>query len=267
MNGGRGGRPAVSRFACGTMMAASLLLVLLMALPGGREQAFEWLNPLGQWVPGFWSGLSALGDTLLALALLLPLVLWRPALAGLLAWSALIATAVTHTLKPMLDVPRPAGILPPDELTVLGHTLTSQAFPSGHTVTAFALAGLLVVGLGLRGWQAGVVLVAAGLIGLSRITVGAHWPTDVLAGALIGWVSVLAAALLLWRWPALAGGRWVFGGALLVLAGCVVTVPFFDTGYPQGLWMNGLVVAWAICGSLFVLRGRKLKGEALLKGA
>lgn len=249
------------------MIVASLALVVLVMVPDGREALFAWLNPLGGWVPAFWSGLSALGDTLLALALLLPLLLWRPSLAPLLAWSALIATAVTHTLKPLLDVARPAGVLSSDQLIVLGHTLTTEAFPSGHTVTAFALAGLLLVGLGLKGWRAGVVLALAALIGLSRIAVGAHWPTDVLAGALIGWASVLAAAVLLWRWPVLKGGRWLFFGTAFVLAGCVVTVPFFDTGYPEGLWMNALVVAWAVTGSFFLLRGRKLRGEALFKGA
>lgn len=79
-----------------------------------------------------------------------------------------------------------------------------QAFPSGHMAQATAVYGLvawlwvrasrspaerLLVGLG-----AVVFLIA---LGLGRLRVGAHWPSDVLAGALIGavWVAALAVAL------------------------------------------------------------------------
>ncbi|MFA6414503.1 MAG: phosphatase PAP2 family protein [Candidatus Paceibacterota bacterium] len=58
-----------------------------------------------------------------------------------------------------------------------------QSFPSGHTIFFFALA--TVIYCFNRTWGT-VALVAAALVGLSRIYVGVHWPTDVLAGALLG---------------------------------------------------------------------------------
>ena len=58
-----------------------------------------------------------------------------------------------------------------------------QSFPSGHAIFFFALAGVLYcfnkkIGL----WA----LLAATLIGIARIYVGVHWPSDILGGAVLG---------------------------------------------------------------------------------
>ncbi len=57
------------------------------------------------------------------------------------------------------------------------------SFPSGHATTAFATAVLLT--LWYPRW-AGVWLGLAALVGLSRVLLGSHFPSDVLAGALLG---------------------------------------------------------------------------------
>jgi undecaprenyl-diphosphatase len=66
---------------------------------------------------------------------------------------------------------------------------TYQSFPSGHATTAFALAA--VVGFASERWFY-PVLVLASLIGLSRLTLGVHYPTDVIAGAIIGLLGAYA---------------------------------------------------------------------------
>jgi undecaprenyl-diphosphatase len=58
-----------------------------------------------------------------------------------------------------------------------------QSFPSGHTTTAFALC--FVVGFLSPRWFPWMLILAV-FIGLSRIVVGAHYPTDLVAGAIIG---------------------------------------------------------------------------------
>jgi undecaprenyl-diphosphatase len=69
--------------------------------------------------------------------------------------------------------------------------LASYALPSGHALTSIAVFGMLGVLLGRRrpGARAtaavAVTLLAAG-IGLSRIYLGVHWPSDVVAGWLLG---------------------------------------------------------------------------------
>ncbi|MDB5505963.1 MAG: hypothetical protein JWR75_601 [Devosia sp.] len=60
---------------------------------------------------------------------------------------------------------------------------TQQSFPSGHATTALALA--FVVGFLSKRWFAAMLLFGI-VIALSRIVVGAHYPTDVIAGAALG---------------------------------------------------------------------------------
>jgi len=78
----------------------------------------------------------------------------------------------------------------PDLLTVttLGPALKldNYAMPSGHTASVFMAAIFIITAQNLRGWKLGAILACAALIGLSRIAVGAHWPADVFAGAVIG---------------------------------------------------------------------------------
>jgi undecaprenyl-diphosphatase len=73
------------------------------------------------------------------------------------------------------------------------------SFPSGHSLMSFTYWGFLAVLLVLQNprgaWRWGVAccaLVLAGLVALSRLYIGVHWPTDVVAGMLlaIAWLTV-----------------------------------------------------------------------------
>ncbi len=62
------------------------------------------------------------------------------------------------------------------------------SFPSDHAAVAFAIA----FGVFAFSRRVGILfLAAATLISLSRIALGLHYPSDVLAGALVGWVAAL----------------------------------------------------------------------------
>ncbi|WP_324193376.1 phosphatase PAP2 family protein [Nocardia otitidiscaviarum] len=71
-------------------------------------------------------------------------------------------------------------------------TESSLSYPSGHSLGSFVVIGVVVVALlpHVRGWARlalpalAVALVPA--IGLSRVYLGVHWPTDVLAGWILG---------------------------------------------------------------------------------
>jgi len=88
--------------------------------------------------------------------------------------------------RPWLDV---AGLLP------LVEEGDPNSFPSGHTCAAFAFAAAVQTALPQR-WGRVLAWCAAVLMGISRLYVGVHYPTDVLAGAVVGALCGLAAAVL-----------------------------------------------------------------------
>lgn len=106
----------------------------------------------------------------------------RAALAGGL--SLLVSAAVSAAVYR----PRPFVYDPSRFHAVVPHALDSS-FPSDHTAIAFAFAAVAAAaGLPARG----PLVVIAVLIALGRLYLGAHWPTDVAAGAVIGWLVGMA---------------------------------------------------------------------------
>ena len=98
------------------------------------------------------------------------------------------------TLKPMIDRPRPYVTM--DTLSPLVISGDPNSFPSGHTSTAFA-AGITWFLLATTPWIRGLALGQAFLMGLSRLYVCVHYPSDVLVGALAGTIAAILAVLLL----------------------------------------------------------------------
>lgn len=168
----------------------------------------------------------------------------RYALASLL-WCYPLGGLITQGLKRLFDVARPAAVLAPDQLQIIGERLVHGSMPSGHSITAGAAVTIALACWRLHGvTRLGLVLLAL-LIGVSRNTVAAHWPSDVCAGLGTG---VLVALVSLWlgHLPGLRGwlGRpWAqrLLGAGQVAAG--VSMAFVHTGYPLALPLQyGLAV-------------------------
>ncbi|MDO7907475.1 undecaprenyl-diphosphatase [Paenibacillus sp. JX-17] len=70
----------------------------------------------------------------------------------------------------------------------------NASFPSDHAIATFALAAAFVLNRGRMRW---VWLLLAAVISFSRVYTGVHYPTDVLAGALVGILSAAGVYVLL----------------------------------------------------------------------
>ena len=111
--------------------------------------------------------------------------------AGLLLVSGLGVELLTVSSKWLVDRPRPAA----------DGFLDTASFPSGHLARVTVTLGLLVALFVWRqpAWRWPALLVAGGVLVLwsaARVASGAHWPSDVLGGTLLGgcWLAVLLAA-------------------------------------------------------------------------
>ena len=99
------------------------------------------------------------------------------------AISIVAAMGISTALKYSVDRQRPYDKYPGD--IIPRGKATTASFPSGHTTSAFATATSL--SLTYRKWYVTVpAYMYACLAGYSRMRLGMHYPTDVLAGAIIG---------------------------------------------------------------------------------
>jgi undecaprenyl-diphosphatase len=157
-------------------------------------------NPVGPpWFEDACRDITALGGaTVLALLCLLAIAFFR--LAGMRRAAVYVAIAVIGAallsagLKRAFDRPRP-------DLVPHGQNAYLSSFPSGHSMVAAAVyltLGLVASRFVPRRRLKALLLVAAVLVsaavGFSRVYLGVHWPTDVLAG----WAVGAAWALLCW---------------------------------------------------------------------
>lgn len=146
---------------------------------------------------------------------------WRTALLVLLA--AAIGLSIPAAMKYVWAVPRPQLVMnPPD----------SFAFPSGHAFTTIMVWGFLLIFSGRLLGERVVAVLRPVLVGLmlfttaSRLYLGVHWMSDIVAGACLGLMTV---ALLRWAWhrtprPALKDSEVLVAGSLALLASLMLVV-------------------------------------------
>lgn len=94
-------------------------------------------------------------------------------------------------LKELFSFPRPPLALPASMVHVVGHPEMNlqHSFPSGHTSFAMLVVASLWPALNRPGRLAGWIFVV--WVGISRVSLGAHFPADVVAGALSSLLVVL----------------------------------------------------------------------------
>lgn len=146
-----------------------------------------WLDPV---VKAF----TTLGNAgILWIVLAVAMLFWRPTRkAGVLAGCALLFSLLFTNLglKLLLTRPRPYTVV--EGLIPLLTSGDPNSFPSGHTSAAFA-AGLVWARTLPKAWMRRTAVIQAVLMGLSRLYVGVHYPSDVVSGAVVGTVCALLA--------------------------------------------------------------------------
>jgi undecaprenyl-diphosphatase len=211
---------------CSSRWAPFLLLVILMGtcvygyvLSHFGPASFDapilmWFRDSGdagrlagpEWIIDFWLSLTWLGNTtpriVVAVLTILGLFLlhrWRTAL--FIAWVLTSGITLSTALKYWLARPRPQLVSHFDQFS-------SMSYPSGHAfnstlfylVIALVIAPLLKMP-SVRYCLYVLVFTLSLAIGISRIALGVHWPSDVLAG----WIIASTWAFL---WLAIAKRNW-----------------------------------------------------------
>lgn len=194
--------------------AAAGLLALVAAITGASGQPLAWdraiivalrepgdqATPIGpRWLRGAMVDLTALGDgTVLTLVVIaaagLLLVLGRARTAGLVVLATWLGSVLAAQAKLVVGRPRPELV---ERLVEVG----GLSFPSGHAtnsaivyLTLASLATHVERGAAVRRYTLMVAALLVATIGVSRVYLGVHWPSDVLAG----WCAGVLWALLCW---------------------------------------------------------------------
>ena len=171
-------------------------LELTRAVQGTRP---PWLDgPLGAVT---WVGFPPQSNVVFGAVILGLFLLGRRLEALLTAVAAVGSAGLWYLITPLVGRPRPSP-----ELVEVAMQISTGSFPSGHVVNLTAIFGflvyltLLLVAHAPVRWGLSALLVLPILaIGFARIEDGAHWPSDVLGGYMLGWLW-LAVTIQVYRW-------------------------------------------------------------------
>ena len=194
-----------------------LLFLALVAGAGvfsylaSTHPSFSWDPPLATWIMGLeapglgmfmtvlsWSGRYSVA-VVSYLAVAAPAVRWGGWRHGALVLSAAMLDLSNEGIKALVGRPRPNPL----------HLGEAGSFPSGHTVHAVLFLGVLWLLLAprlrsrrQRAALGALLVLLALLVGVSRVYLERHWPSDVLGGY---WIGGLALWGLWWAWHS----RWL----------------------------------------------------------
>jgi undecaprenyl-diphosphatase len=188
--------------------AFAAITLLVIAHPTGTTLDLALAPPLSQAasdhgaIAAIGRALDVIGGTIVAVTAVaivstILVVRRRLLLAGFLVLSAL-AFVINTGVKLLVDRPRPptVGLLLEE---------STASYPSGHAtsgITVVAALGIVALVAIHSRWRWAIALplfVLAPLIGVSRVVMGVHWPTDVLGGWALGtaWTTTVALVLVL----------------------------------------------------------------------
>ena len=174
----------------GMLLIFSLVAISLVWSAGQRLDAWVFLsfNLRGSrphWLDRIMLGFTQIGNGFTALGIGLVLYLVND---HLLSFELLLGTLtlwlVVELVKFVVHRSRPFIRL--TQARIVGYRARGRSFPSGHTSQSFFIATLIVQHFHTSAGVAALLYAIALLVGITRMYVGAHYPRDVLAGAILG---------------------------------------------------------------------------------
>jgi membrane-associated phospholipid phosphatase len=216
----------------------------------------------------FWSLINLGGDAWVILLILLLIERFPGEITSWVLKTWLIGAVLSQLIKSLLPMPRPASVLGVENLSIIDHPpLLSGSMPSGHALAAISCALIACAVLKLRGakhWHLLIVALSAGIAAWARVAVGAHWPSDVIAGS--GLAFLVVALALLWErqhswnaWVQRSPGG-VFLIALHILIALHLAAPQSDSFFVQFVQFNlaciSLMRAMVLVKKYFLLRSQ-----------
>jgi len=179
---------------CLTLFIIILVNVLNDNIRGFDESIYDEIISLeSNCITGFFKGITKFADakSLILMSIICLIVIKNKKIGSCITVNLISSAFINHLIKEIVQRPRP-----PIELRMV--EVSNFSFPSGHAMTATAFYGLIlyfvfnnVKNKKLRSMVCVILSLLISLIGISRIYLGVHYASDVLAGFLFGIVYLV----------------------------------------------------------------------------
>ena len=188
------------KFLASMLLVFSLLGISLVWSAGQRLDAWAFLlfNVRGQrpvWLDLIMKVITQIGSGSVALAIALVLFLIND---RMLSYELLLGTLTLWMIVELVKflVHRSRPFIRLTQTRIVGNRARGRSFPSGHTSQVFFMATLITQHFHSSLWIVILLYATAFLVGITRMYIGAHYPRDVLAGAILGSVWGLLGVIL-----------------------------------------------------------------------
>lgn len=164
-----------------------------------QKELFFYLNQKLCRLNALQHNITQLGNAFITFSLLGVFVLYAIKVWEMLVVGSLFSLIFSKGLKSFFDIPRPVMAFGKEQVCVVGETLSNySSFPSGHSITIFTMLTVLMFSFvkktqSKKNWLRIIYfsffIIFGGVVALSRVAVGAHFPIDVFVGSVIGYIS------------------------------------------------------------------------------